>query len=182
MVITIAIGASALAGEESGRIMGLLLANPIKRSRVVAEKAWTMALFAFLIGFVTFTGVALGSVLGGLGMNIGHIAATCLLLTLLGLSFGALALAIGAGTGRKKVAIFTAVGFAIGLHLLNAISTLNDKIKEWGRLSPYHYYLGNDPLKNGMDWGNAVVLAVMCVVLIVVSIVLFQRRDIRQTG
>jgi len=34
-----------------------------------------------------FAGVALGSVLGGLGMDIGNIAATSLLVTLLGLAF-----------------------------------------------------------------------------------------------
>ena len=46
----------------------------------------------------------------------------------------------------------------------------------------FHYYLGNDPLINGMDWGNAAVLAAPSIVLLGLSFVLFQRRDIRQRG
>jgi ABC-2 type transport system permease protein len=182
MVVTIAIGAGALAGEESRRTMGLLLANPIKRSRVVLEKTRTMMLFAFLVGFVTFAGVALGSVLGGLGIDTGHIAATCLLQTLVGLVFGALALALSAGTGRKNVAIFGAVGAGICLHVLNGLAELNETMANWAKLSPFYYYLGNDPLNNGMDWSHAAVLAGIVIALIALSLVLFQRRDLRQTG
>lgn len=182
MVVTIAIGAGALAGEESRRTMGLLLANPIKRSRVILEKTRTMILFAILVGFVTFAGVALGSALGGLGLSTGHIAAACLLQTLVGLVFGALALALGAATGRRGVAVFGAVGAGIVLHVLNGLAGLNDTIAGWARISPFHYYLGNDPLNNGMDWINGGVLAGIVVVLIALSVVLFQRRDLRQTG
>ena len=182
MIVAIAIGAGALAGEESRRTMGLLLANPIKRSRVVLAKSWTMIFFSFLIGVITFASVALGSVLGDLGMDIGFIAATCLLQTLVGLVFGALALALSAGTGKKKIAIFVAVGAGIGFHVFNSLTEINDTLADWARWSPFHYYLGNDPLNNGMDWGNAAVLAAISVVLIAASLVFFQRRDIRQTG
>ena len=59
---------------------------------------------------------------------------------------------------------------------------LNETMAGWARWPPFHYYLGNDSLKNGMDWGNAAVLAAVCAVLIAASFVLLQRRDIRQTG
>ncbi|MFC1935860.1 ABC transporter permease subunit [Chloroflexota bacterium] len=182
MVVTIAIGAGALAGEESRRTMGLLLANPIRRSRIVLEKSWAMVLYAFVVGFATFAGVTLGSVLGGLGMDIGNIAATCLLVTLLGLAFGAFALTLSAGTGRTTVAIFVAVGATLGFHLLNSLAEINETMAAWAKWSPFHYYLGNDPLNNGMDWGHGAILAGLAVVLIALSVVLFQRRDIRQTG
>ena len=182
MVVTIAIGAGALAGEESRRTMGLLLANPVSRSKIVLEKSWTMVLYAFIVGFATFAGVALGSVLADLGMDIGNIAATCLLQVLVGLVFGALALALSAGTGRTKVAVFGAIGAALGFHLLNSFAALNDTMAGWAKLSPFHYYLGSDPLINGMDWGHGAILAGLATGLIVLSVVLFQRRDIRQTG
>jgi len=182
MVVAIAIGAGALAGEESKRTMGLLLANPIKRSRVVRAKTVTMILFAFAVGVVTFAGVALGAVVGDLGMSIGNIAAACLLGTLVGLVFGALALALSAGTGRKKVAIWGAVGAGLAFHVFNSLTEISDALADWAWLSPFHYYIGNDPLNNGMDWGNAAVLVAISVVLIAASFVLFQRRDIRQTG
>jgi ABC-2 type transport system permease protein len=182
MVVTVAIGAGALAGEEQRRTMGLLLANPIPRSRVVIEKSWAMALYAFVVGFATFAGVAIGSLLGGLGMSIGNIAATSLLVTLIGLVFGALALALSAGTGRVKAAVFGTVGVALVFYILNAFLPFNDTLAGYAKWSPFYYYLSSDPLVTGMHWGHGAILAGLTAVLIVLSVVLFQRRDLRQTG
>jgi ABC-2 type transport system permease protein len=182
MIVTIAIGAGALAGEESRRTMGLLLANPVRRSRVILEKSGTMAVFALFLGFVTFAGVALGSAASGLGMNTANIAATCALQTLVGLAFGALALALGAATGRKAVAIFVTIAAGVALHLFNGLTILNDSLSGWAWVTPFHYYLGNDPLNNGIDWSNVAVLAGMALALIALSLPLFQRRDLRLVG
>ena len=182
ILVTAIMGAGALAGEESRRTMGLLLANPISRSRIVMEKAATMVLFGIAVGVATFAGVALGSVLGGLGMSIGNIAATSALQVLVGLVFGALALALSAGRGRTGVAILGATGAALAFHLLTSLAALNDGLAGIAWLSPFHYYLGSDPLSTGMDWGNAVVLLALALALIGLSLVLFQRRDIRQRG
>lgn len=182
MVVAVAIAAKALAGEEEKRTMGLLLANPIKRSTIVAGKAFTMVVYAVAVGFATFAGVALGSIVGGLGMSVVNIAATCVLVTLVGLLFGALALAVGAGTGRVKVAIFAAVGAALALHVVNALFSINERLAGWAKWSPFYYYLGSDPLVNGMHWGHAALLAAITVALVGLSVYLFQRRDLRQTG
>lgn len=180
MVVTIAIGAGAIAGEEAKRTMGLLLANPISRSRIIAEKTFTLLLFGALVGVATFAGVVLGSVVGELGMSIANIGATSALATLVAILFGALALAIGAATGRKKVAMWGAIGTAVGTHVLNSLGEINDSLAGVQKLSPYYHYLGSDPLNNGMDWSGAAVLAAVTVLLLGASFVLFQRRDIRQ--
>jgi len=43
MVVSVAMRARALAGEEGRRTMGLLLANPVPRSAVVVENALSLA-------------------------------------------------------------------------------------------------------------------------------------------
>ncbi|MDE2838982.1 MAG: ABC transporter permease subunit [Chloroflexota bacterium] len=182
ILVTAIMGAGALAGEESRRTMALLLSNPISRSRIVLEKAATMVLFGIAVGVATFAGVSLGSVLGGLGMSIGNIAATSALQVLVGLVFGALALALGAGLGRTSVAVFGAAGAALAFHLLTSLTAINDGLAGIAWLSPFHYYLGSDPLNTGMDWGNAAVLVMLSVVLFGLSLVLFRRRDLRQRG
>ncbi|MGZ8756072.1 MAG: ABC transporter permease subunit [Acidimicrobiia bacterium] len=182
MVVTVVIGAWALAGEEQNRTMGLLLANPIRRSRVVLEKAWAMVVYAIAVGFSTFAGVWLGSLLGGLAIAAGNIAATSLLATLVGLVFGGLALALSAATGRVKIAVSGTVGIALALHLVNSFATLNDTLAGWARWTPFNYYLNSHPLVNGMNWGDGAVLTGLTVMLVAVSVVLFQRRDLRQTG
>ena len=178
ILVTVVMGAGALAGEESRRTMGLLLACPISRNRIMLEKTIPLVLFGVVIGFVTFAGVSIGSLVADLGMSIGNIAATATLQTLVGLVFGSLALALSAGTGRTSIAIYGAIGAALFCHFLNAFAAHG--IEELGWMTPFKYYLGNDPLNNGMDWVDAAVLAVLSAVLIGLSFVLFERRDIRQ--
>ena len=182
MAATVMIGGRALAGEEANRTMGLLLANPIRRSTVVLQKTFAMVIAGLVVGIATFAGVVGGSLVGGLGMSIGNIAATSLLVTLLGLAFGALALALSAATGRVPVAIYGAVGLALVFFLLNAFLPISDRLAGWAKVSPFYYYLGSDPLVNGMHWGHGALLALLIVALIAFSVALFQKRDLRQTG
>jgi len=182
ILVSAAIGAKALAGEEEKRTMGLLLANPIRRSSIVLEKAMAMVYAAAIVGFLTFAGVALGSLLAGLGMSIGNLAATSALMTLLGLAFGALALALGAATGRVKIAIYGTVGIGLAFYLLNSMLPLSDGLAGYAKWTPFYYFLGSDPLANGMDWIHAGVLATITVALIGLAVVLFERRDIKQTS
>jgi len=95
---------------------------------------------------------------------------------------GSLALALSAGTGRRKLAIWGAVGAALMLHVYNSVSMIGDALAGWEWVSPFHFYIGNDPLANGMDWSHAAVLAAISVVLIGAAFVLFPRRDLRQGG
>ncbi len=182
MVVAVAIGAGGLGGEEARRTMSLLMANPIKRSKVVVEKAVAMAIHAFIVGLATFAGVWIGSVLGGLGMSVGNIAATSALASLLGLAFGAFALAVGAATGRAKVAAYAAIGAALAFHVYTSIIGLNDNLASLAKWSPFHYYLSSDPLTNGMPWGDGALLAALSVLLVGVAVFLFDRRDLRQSG
>ena len=182
MMVTVVVGARALAGEESKRTMGLLLANPISRSRIVYETMAAMVVLTAILGFATFAGTSLGSLLSGLDMSYGNIAAISLHLSLLGLVFGGLALALSAATGQVKIAVFGSVGPAVILYLLDAFLPLNDNLAGYAKWSPFYYYSGSDPLVNGMHWGHGGVLAAIAVVLVVVAVVLFGRRDLRQTG
>ncbi len=174
------IAARGLAGEERRGTMGLLLANPVARSRVLAEKTAVMVAFVVVVGVATFAGMAGGSWLGGLGMDVGNIAAATTLLILLGLVFSGLALALAALTGRPGVAVYGTVGVAITAHVLQAFLTMNPDLSAWARISPFYYYASTDPLVNGMAWGHAGVLLAIAIGLVAVAFRGFARRDLRQ--
>ncbi len=182
IVVTTVIASRALAGEEARRTMGLLLANPIKRSTVVVEKAAAMTLYAFAVGIATFAGVWLGSALGGLGIDPVNIAAASLLGTLTGLVFGAVALLLSAATGLARVAAFGAAGVAVAAHLINSIAVLNSAVAGVARFTPFDYYLTSHPLENGMHWGHGAILVAASAGLIALAVVFFDRRDLRQSA
>ncbi len=180
MAVTITVGARALAGEEDRRTMGLLLANPITRSRVVLEKSVSMVILAGVVGVSTFAGVMAGSAISSLGLDPGNVAATSLLATLLSLLFGAVALALSAATGRVRTAVTGAVGLAFAMYLLDSFLPLSDDLARFAAWSPFHYYLRSDPLNTGMDWGDGALLTALFAVLVAASTALFGRRDLRQ--
>jgi ABC-2 type transport system permease protein len=182
MAVTVAMGARALAGEEERRTLGLLLGNPIARRRIVLEKAAAMALAGSVVGLFTWLGVGAGSAISGLGMSFIRVGATSLLMTLLGLLFGALALAIGAATGRVRVAVYGTIGTALGLYLVDSLAPLSDAFAGYARWSPFHYFLGSSPLTSALEWSDVAVLAGLSALVLAVAVVVFDRRDLRVRG
>jgi ABC-2 type transport system permease protein len=50
---------------------------------------------------------------------------------------------------------------------------------EWTRdLSPWHWYLGGEPLKNGLQAGDALLLLAVTTVLVAAGTWRFNRRDV----
>ncbi|WP_286218893.1 hypothetical protein [Paraoerskovia sediminicola] len=47
------------------------------------------------------------------------------------------------------------------------------------KLSPWYYYLGSDPLTNGVDWLHLAVLAAVAAVGLGLAARYFPRRDLR---
>ena len=92
------------------------------------------------------------------------------------------ALAISAWTGRVKAASFGTAGLALAFYIFNAYLPLSDSWAGLAKWSPFYYYLTSDPLNNGMPWGHVGVLAALAAGFIVLAVVLFERRDLRQVG
>ena len=179
-LVAAAAGARALAGEERDRTMGVLLANPVSRRRVVLQKATAMWLQTLIVGAATFAGVAGGSILGGLGMSIPNIAAISLHATLLGMMFGALALAVGAATGDARTAIVATIALFGAAYLANSLLGIADSLEGWAALSPFEWYLGGEPLLNGVEWTSVALFGAFTAVLVAAAAALFDRRDLKR--
>ena len=93
-----------------------------------------------------------------------------------------MALALSAASGRPRVAIYGSIGAAFALYVVNGFLPFSESLAGLAEWSPFYYYLSSDPLVTGMHWGHGAILAGLTAVLIVLSVVLFQRRDLRQTG
>lgn len=180
IVLCTTIGARALAGEEEAHTMDLLFSNPVARSQVVVEKIQAMIGYAFLFGVVTFLGTWLGVWFGGLDeVPVVGMASIALLLSLVGLVYGGIALLVGAATGRRGLATLVTTGVALVTWFMFSFFPLSETFEPLAHLSPFYWYLGSDPLLNGMDWTGAGLLAGTFAVLVVASIPLFQNRDLR---
>ena len=178
MIFTIAQGSSAIAGEEDRGTLDLLLSNPVARWRVVADKFGAMAITTLMLAFVFWVAMAIGAVVAGMDIGMWLMAQATLSTALLGLVFGALALALGCATGKRSVCFGVASALGTGAYFLNALAPLVEVLEPSRKLSPFYYYIGADPLTNGLDLGHVAVLIGLAGVLLAVGLVTFNRRDL----
>jgi ABC-2 type transport system permease protein len=82
---------AATAGEEEDGILGLTLAHPVGRGRLVLAKAAAVALCVAGVALGTLLGLVAGVAVAGGGVALGHLAALALHLAFYGWSMGALA-------------------------------------------------------------------------------------------
>jgi ABC-2 type transport system permease protein len=173
-------GASATtAGEEEDRILALVLAHPISRSRLVLAKALAVALIVLIVAFAVWVGLILGVAAGGGGISLGHITALAVQLAFFGFATGALALALGAGTGRRSLANGAAAAVAVLGWLVNSFAPLVTAIAWLKYLTLFYYYSGHDPLTRGVGLSGLIVLGLVTLVLSAAAVVSFDRRDLR---
>ena len=177
--LAIAGAAAATAGEEEDRILGLILAHPVKRSRLVAAKAAAIAVVVVIIAVATWAGLLVGVAIAGGGIGVAHITAFAVQLAFFGFAAGAVAIALGAGTGRRSLAAGFAAGVAIVSWLINGFAPLVGAISWLKYLSLFYWYGGHDPLSNGLDVGGLVVLGVLAVLLTALGMAGLERRDLR---
>ncbi len=177
--LSITAAVSTTAGEEEAGITALVLAHPVRRSRLVTAKAGAVAVVVILLAVATWIGLLVGVALGGGGIGIGHLAAYSVHLAFFGFAIGAMALALGAGTGRRGLAAEVAGGVALAGWLINGFAPLVDALDWLKYLSPFYYYAGHDPLTRGIDLSDLAVLGVVAIGLTAVGTARFRRRDLR---
>jgi ABC-2 type transport system permease protein len=171
-------GSSAIAGEEERGTLDLLLANPLPRWRVVAEKFGAMVVGTLGLALMLWLGLAAGALWAKMNISMGRIAEATLATALLGLVFGTLGLALGSATGNRGLSNGVTSTVALAAYLLNALAPLSPRLEPYRKLSPFYYYIGADPLVNGLNLGHVAVLLGLIVVLLAVALWAFQRRDV----
>jgi len=178
LTFAIGFGAGAIAGEEEQGTLDLLLANPLSRRRVVLEKFGALSTGIILLAIIYWAGLAVGTTIITEDVNLLNLAAACFSAALLGITFGTLSLAIGCAMGKRNLAMAGAGGLAAVTYFLNALAPVIDSLEPFRGLSPFYYYIGGDPLLNGLNVGHAGVLIGLTAVFIVVALMLFERRDV----
>jgi ABC-2 type transport system permease protein len=179
LVFAIGGGARAIAGEEEGRTLDLLLSTPIRRSQVLLDK-W-LSIVLMTLGLATGLGLTIGLVgpLFGLRIPIIDLAAACLLLFLLAVAFGTIALAVGCFSGRRSLAAGVTGAVATSAYVVNVLAQVVDALSPLRPLSPFRWYLDPDPLLHGVGAANVVVLCAITAAAYGAAWRSLERRDLR---
>jgi ABC-2 type transport system permease protein len=178
-VFAIALGARAVAGDEEAGTLELLVAHPVSRTRLALHRFAALVAALVLVGVVLW--LAMLAVAGPAeltGVTAAELAAATTQLVLFGGCLGGLALSVGAATGNKALALGVSAGVAVLGYLANGVFPQLQGL-QWTRdLSPWHWYLGGQPLSNGLQVGDSLLLAATTLVLVAAGTWRFNHRDV----
>ncbi len=178
LLYAIGTGASAIAGEEDRRTLDLLLVNAVSRGRVVVEKMVAIVFGTAVLVTAMWVALLVEGRIAGMDVPVANSAAALTHLGLLGVEFGALALCVGAWTGRLGLSRAVPAMAAAATYVVNALATLVGWLGPVRRLSPFYQYSGHDPLHTGLSVAAVAVTVASTVVFVAAAVWAFQRRDV----
>ena len=178
LIFAIGAGSGAVAGDRERGTLELELSTPVPRHRLLLQKLLALAT---LLAILT-TALALTLLLGegwlDLGLRAGPIVAASAALAAAGLFFGALALFVGAWTGRSALARGVPFVVIIAGFLVNSLSATVERMAVLRWTSPLYWYLGEGPLLSRGPSLGLVPLLVGTLALAGASVVAFERLDL----
>jgi ABC-2 type transport system permease protein len=176
-VFGIGLGARLIAGEEEAGTLELELTGPTSRRSLYLQRLAALLLELAAMVVVVMVTVAVLTLVLDLDVGMGKLIQATLGLLLVTMAMGALALAAGAATGRRAVALGAAAGVAVVSWVLNAVGPAIDA--GWMMaISPVSWFTEQSPLLHGADLLGLVLLAGLTVVAAAAGLVAFERRDL----
>lgn len=178
LVLTIGAGGAAIGGAEGSGTLDLVLSHPITRRRVLVQSAALVAVESVVFGAVIVVALSVASPLADLQVTFVNSVGAVTGIVLLGIVFGWLALAIGAMSGSRGLALGLSGAAAASTYLLGNLSGLVDFLR-WGKwVSPFWYATNGSPLEHGYVWWHALPLLAVGGVVLAIGAVVFDRRDL----
>ncbi|MFD3166209.1 ABC transporter permease subunit [Herpetosiphon sp. NSE202] len=178
MIFTIGLGSRVIAGEEEARTLDLILAHPIRRSTIVWQSFAALSVLSLAMGLITWLSLWLGVLLLDMQIGASELGAASFNMSLMALCFGAIALLIGAATGKRALSMAVATILAVIGYFVNSLATVIDWLAPLQKLSPFYYADYNQPLKHGFHYLPFLVLGSVIVLCGFAAVKLFERRDV----
>ena len=178
IIFAISQGSGAIAGEEERGTLDTLLSDPTTRLEVLAHKLGAMIATILALGVVLWLSVVVVAVAIGVDVSQTGVIAVTLSGVLLGAAFGALGLALGSAWGKRGRSIGISGAVAVAGYFTYALAPIVEGLESAKYVTPFYYYIGADPLVNGLSLAHAGVLVALTSALVAVAAVTLQRRDL----
>ncbi|GIH08120.1 hypothetical protein Rhe02_61870 [Rhizocola hellebori] len=178
-VFAVSAGVKAIASDEEAGTLDLVLAHPVSRVSLALQRFGAIAAVLAVMGTVLCL-----AIIGLRGpaefpeVAPSKIMAICLQLALFGLFFAALSYAAGAWTGKRIAAIGTGAAVVVLGYLADSFLPQIEGFGWTESISPFDWYLGGEPLRNGVQPGHAALLLGLAVLLAAAGTWRFNRRDV----
>lgn len=178
IIFAVGRGSRLIAGEEETGTMEVLAVMPIPRQRILLEKAAALAVAVAALGVVLIVSVMLASAAVGMSLGIADVTVAALGVTLLGIEYGWLALAVGAVTASRPAAVGASSAAAAAGYLIYVIGEIVDPLEPLRPASPFTQALRDGPLGASEPATAYLWLLLGAVVVLAASLQAWARRDV----
>jgi ABC-2 type transport system permease protein len=178
LLLTIGYGAGAVAGQNEERTLGLVVALPLARGKILAQKIGTMIAQAAILAIVVALCVYIGRAFD-VALDPWHVATATLGVLLLSIDLGLIALALGAATASRGAAVGITTIIASVSYLISSLAPVVSWIRPLRFVSLFYWAVGDEQLARGASAGSLAVLAIVGVVAGLAGIRAFRRFDVR---
>lgn len=182
IVFAIIQGTGAVAGEESSGTMDLLLAQPVSRRSVVAQKAAATLVALLLIAGIGYVGFLVSVPFTDIDISLWDLLVAVLNMLPIAALFYALALWAGTAAPNRAAAAAGMVALATAAYFLYSISNGVDALRDLRYATPFYYYGAGRSLTEGLVWWHAGLLSFVAAGFIALTLWTFERRDIAAGG
>jgi ABC-2 type transport system permease protein len=177
LLLTVGYGAASLAGQDEEGTLGLIIALPRRRARLVLQKILAMG----IQGAVITVAVAVFTLAGRwfeLSVPPGDVVSVSVGVLLMGLDFGLVSMAIGAIRGRRGVAIGAATTLAAASYLVSSLAPVASWVRPLRYASLFYWSVGNNQITAGVSLADLAVLVLAGVIAASAAVLAFSRLDL----
>lgn len=178
-VLAISTAARAVAGDEDSGALDLWLSYPVSRSQLVLGRLLSMVATLALLASVLFLEVTALRRPASLRVDIGDLAASCLTWLLFASCLAALALLASASLGRRSTTLAVTSALALVAYLCDSFLPLVTGLGWTRSVSPYYWFLGGNPLENGLQARHCGLLLAVTAIAALLAARRLDSRDVR---
>ena len=171
-------GTGAIAGEEEKGTLDVIVSLPISRQWLLLHKLISMFITLLILSLMTLASLVTGAIIVSMEISFYNLSAAILSAFGLSLLFGTLGFTIGSSTGKRGTSIGISGGIAVLSYFINALAPAVEGLEHARHLSAFYYYIGNDPILNGINITDICVLFSLSLAFCISAFISFNRRDL----
>jgi len=177
-ILSILLAVGLTVGEEDKGQLRTLVALPLSRSKIIFAKWGAIVAICFTASLATIAGVWLALPTTGESLDLMVLVRLGLFTWLMVTALATVIFAVGLATGKRSITTSTGIVVTIGSFLLTTFAQSVAWLKDYEWLSFLHYFPATDIAKGIVAWENVLFYAIVIIISLVVTYLVFPRRDV----
>ncbi len=173
--------AGAFCCEMENKTIDVILSTPLSRRRLFISRylSWVAMNLILIVSWIVFIYIGVRALGEEAEVSLADVARTMILFLPLILSVQGFCMLASVVTNESRKAYGISFGIYFGMHFLEMVGILSERLSFLKYLAVFHYWDYNVIFIDGIvPWGSIVLLTLVSIGLFIAGLVVFERRDL----